>query len=135
MAIRRDDAEQEDEKQSEKQTEKDDREELIKNLKATKQMFFAYVPKGTRGELIVCETKRERDDAAKETKRDIGGGTPVMGTCVGSFRDKVFKLDKEPDDKDKLSDSIKRVVKLATKLNLDPDLQLKSGPIPDEEKA
>jgi hypothetical protein len=130
MARQRDDEEED----NEDQLKEEAREELIKNLKATRQMFFAYVPKGSLGQLVVCLSKSERDQAAKDAKRAIGGGTPVMGTCVGAIGDKVFKLDKKPADAEKLGLAIKKVVKLSTKLNVVPDIQLKSGPIEEEEE-
>jgi hypothetical protein len=52
-----------------------------------------------------------------------------MGTCLGSPGRKIFKLDKEPEDADKLSETIKKVLRLQTKLNVVPDLQLKRGPL------
>ncbi len=112
--------------------EKEDREQLVKNLKATKQMFFAYVPKSTLGELVICVNKRERDEAARDIKSDISGGTPVLGTCLGSLPAKIFKLDKEPADAKRLAESIKRVVKIKAKLNIAPNLQLRNGPIEEE---
>lgn len=114
--------------------ELEQRQELARNLKATKQMFFAYVPKGSLGQLVVCLNKRDRDEAAKAAKSDISGGTPVMGTCLGSLNDKIFKLDKKPANADKLAESIKRVVKITAKLNIEPDIQLKSGPIEEDEE-
>lgn len=131
MAKQRD---EEEEEQDEEEVEKEERAELVKNLKATKQMFFAFIPKGTLGQLVVAVSKRERDQAAKETKSEIGGATPLMGTCSGSLSGKVFKLDREPPDPEKLSLAITRFVKLKAKLNIKPDIQLKSGPIEDEEE-
>jgi imidazoleglycerol phosphate synthase glutamine amidotransferase subunit HisH len=128
MAIRRNE-DDEDNEDNEEQEAKEELAELIKNIKATKQLFFAFVPKGSRGKVVVCTSKTERDQAAKELKKELNGGTPVLGTCLGSPGRKVFKLDKEPEDPDVLSETIKKVLRLQTKLNVVPDLQLKRGPL------
>jgi hypothetical protein len=123
-----------DEEQDEEQAGLEERAELVKNLKATRQMFFAYIPKGALGKLVICLSKSDRDAAAKAAKREISGGPPVLGTCLGPIREKVFKLDRKPAYPEKLEASIRKVVKLATKLNVVPDIQLKSGPIEEEEE-
>src|SRR5262245_1075718 len=110
----------EDEEVDEKQEAKEELAELIKNIKATKQLLVAFVPKGSRGKVVVCTSKTERDQAAKELKKELNGGTPVLGTCLGSPGRKVFKLDKEPEDPDELSETIKKVLRLQTKLNVVP---------------
>jgi hypothetical protein len=129
MAIRRNEDEEDDDGDNEEQEAKEALADLIKNLKTTKQLFFAFIPKGSRGKVVVCSSKTERDQAAKEMKKKLGGATPVMGTCLGSPGRKIFKLDKEPEDADKLSETIKKVLRLQTKLNVVPDLQLKRGPL------
>jgi len=124
MAVQRD---RDDEELSEKEMKDEEKKELIANLKKTKQMFFAYVPKGSLGKLVVCETKRERDEAAKKLKSEISGDTPLMGTCVGSITDKIFRLEKQPGDEEKLGNSLQKVIKLATKLAVEPTFQDKRG--------
>ena len=105
--------ERDDQEQDEEQDEKEERDALIKSLKAYRQMFFAYIPKGSLGKLVVRLSKRERDQAAKEVKKTLGGDAPVMGTCLGSLHGKVFKLDKKPADAEKLGLSMQRVIKRA----------------------
>ena len=45
--------------------DKEVKEELIKSLKVTRLMFFAFVPKSSLGQLVVCVNKGDRDEAAE----------------------------------------------------------------------
>ena len=128
-----DDDDQENEEQ-EKQEEKEEQLELIKGLKAPKPLFFAFIPKGSGGELVVHKSKSERNKLAIEKRREIGGGAPVLGTCSGPWTDKVFVLDKEPSNAEKLQATLKKVIKSSAKLNMIPDIQ-QANQEPDEEEA
>ncbi len=130
------------EKENEKGKKKDDKEEreearkeLITNLKATKQLFFAWVPKGSRGQLVICKSKSERDKAAAAARKEIGGSTPLTGMCSGSHAGKVFKLDKKPADADRLGAAISKVLKESTKLSVTPNLQMRGPIAPPQPKA
>jgi hypothetical protein len=48
----------------------------------SKKMFFAFVPKGSDGKLIVSKAKVPPKLIA-EAKKEIGGGTAVTGMCFG----------------------------------------------------
>ena len=118
---------------NEEELDLEERDQLIRYLKSTKPMFFAYVPKGAMGKLIVRINKSERNTAATAAKKDIGGGSPWFGTCLGPLSAKIFKFDKQPDV-DKMGASIRRVVKKDTSLNVVPDIQLTNGPAGGEEE-
>ncbi len=65
---------------------------LLKGLKAakSKKQFFAFIPKGgSDGKLIVQKTKIKPADIAA-AKKEIGGGMPVTGKCLGPITDMIF---------------------------------------------
>ena len=104
---------------------KEVRADLIKSLKLPRRMFFCFVPKGSLGQLIVTVAKASRDQEAEQTKRKIGGSTLIKGICQGELRNKVFTLDKKHPDTDKLSTTLKLVIKRTTGLSMDPDVKVK----------
>ena len=60
-------------------------EALAAAIKAAKgkPMYFAFIPKGTAdGKLIVAKAKIPPAVIAA-AKKELGGGTPVTGKCVG----------------------------------------------------
>src|SRR5207249_93746 len=59
----------------------------------SKKMFFAFVPKGSDGKLIVSKIKIPTKRIA-ETKKEIGGGNAVTGKCFGDGGITVFQLAK-----------------------------------------
>src|ERR1700688_3109693 len=74
-------------------SEKDD--DLTKALKLAKsrKMFFAFVPKGVGGKLIISK-KRILPKEIVEARKEIGGGTPVTGKCFGPIGNMVFMVAK-----------------------------------------
>ena len=55
-------------------------------------MFFALVPKSNLGQLVISNNKGERDKAAEEARKSIGGGAPIKGICSGPANAKLFQL-------------------------------------------
>jgi hypothetical protein len=108
------------------------RQDLIKSLKLTRKQFFAFVPKGSLGQLVVRVDKADRDREAESTKREIGGGTPVKGICEGGVRDKLFTLDKRYAYPDKLAATLKIVIKRSTGLAVNPTVKIKGAPDEDD---
>jgi hypothetical protein len=64
----------------------------LKQAKSTK-VFFAFVPKGSDGKLIVSKTKIPPKQIA-EAKKDMGGGTAVTGNCFADGSTLVFQVAK-----------------------------------------
>ena len=96
--------------------------ELVTLLKDTKPKFFAFIPQGALGQLIVCKSKSDRDKIAAATKKQGGGGTLVKGTCSGPINKKVFEVAKAPAN---LAVALKNVVKRdAGGLTIVPDVQV-----------
>ncbi len=62
--------------------------EALKMAKA-KPMFFAFILKLPEGKLVVSKTKIPMKDVL-QMKKDMGGGTPIMGTCSGPLDDMTF---------------------------------------------
>jgi hypothetical protein len=90
-------------------------------LARSKKMFFAFVPKGSDGKLIVSKAKISPRLIA-DAKREIGGGTPVAGMCFGDGRTMVFQVAKAVPPT--LAAVIKKIAKRETGLTIDPDFQL-----------
>ncbi len=59
-------------------------------LAKTKPQFFAFLLKLPEGKLVVSKTKIAMKDVL-QMKKDMGGGTPIMGTCSGPLDDMEFK--------------------------------------------
>src|SRR5262245_61005258 len=57
------------------------------------EMYFAFIPKGADGKLIVSRHKIPPHEIA-EAKRQIGAGTTVTGKCLGPSTNMVFKVAK-----------------------------------------
>ena len=85
-----------------------------------KRMFFAFVPKGSEGTLIISKTKIPPRDVA-DAKKEIGGGTPVIGKCYGDGRTMVFEVAKPPPPA--LVAAIKRAAKRQTGLTIEPEFR------------
>src|SRR5262245_50654742 len=105
---------------SDKELKAEEREDLIEKLRATRQMFFAYIPKGSVGKLVLFKSKAERDEGAKKIRREMSGGTPVLGLCSGSISGKKFKLEKKTKEEDakELGERIEKIVWRTTGLRL-----------------
>jgi hypothetical protein len=97
--------------------------ELLAALKKARstEMFFAFVPKGTEGRLIISKAKIPPRDIA-DAKKEIGGGTPVLGKCYGDGRTMVFEVAKATPPA--MVAAIKKVAKKETGLTIDPDIRL-----------
>ena len=97
--------------------------DLTAGLKKAKgaEMFFAFVPKGTDGKLIISKAKIPPKDIA-DAKKEIGGGTPVLGKCYGDGRTMVFEVAKAAPPA--LVAAIKKVAKRETGLTIDPEIRM-----------
>jgi hypothetical protein len=67
---------------------------MLKMAKS-KMMFFAFLPKGADGKLIVSKTKIPPKEIA-EAKKELGANLAVKGRCEGSVSDMTFYVAKEP---------------------------------------
>src|SRR5437660_319468 len=101
-------------------------------LAKSKKMFFAFVPKGTDGKLIVSKTKIPPKLIA-EAKKEIGGGAAVTGKCFGDSGTLVFQVAKAAPAT--LAATIKKVAKRDTGMIIDPDVQLAGDADVEEEEA
>src|SRR5262245_27601328 len=100
----------------------------------SKQMFFAFILKGTDGQLLISKTKIP-PKAIAEAKKEIGG-VPIAGKCSGPIDDMLFQVVKQPPAT--LGAALKKVVKRETGLTIVPNVQLAGdadGAEPEENGA
>jgi peptidoglycan hydrolase-like protein with peptidoglycan-binding domain len=86
----------------------------IKQAKS-KPMFFAFIPKGADGKLMISK-KKIAPKAIAEAKKEIGGGNPITGKCTGPAGDMEFTVAKDPPAT--FLPAIKKVAKRDTGLTL-----------------
>lgn len=104
--------------------------EGLKRAKGGKEMFFAFVPKAPDGELIVSKKKIPPKEIAA-LRKEIGGGTPVVGKCTGPFDNMVFKVAKMSAT---LGPAIKKVAKRKSGFTIIPEIKLaKEAELEEEE--
>src|SRR5439155_13904678 len=60
----------------------------------SKKMFFAFLPKGADGTLIISKTKIPAKEIA-EAKKELGSSMAVKGRCEGPVGDMTFYVAKE----------------------------------------
>jgi hypothetical protein len=99
--------------------------ELLAALKQakSKKMFFALVPKGADGKLIVAKKKVLPKDVAA-AKKAIGGGTPLTGTCFGEGGTMVFVVAKPAAPT--LAAVVKKIAKRDAGLSIDAEFRVSS---------
>jgi hypothetical protein len=95
-------------------------------------MFFAFVPKGSDGKLIVSKVKINPKQIAA-AKKEIGGGNAVTGKCFGDGKTMVFQVAKAAPAT--LGPSLKKIVLRDAGLTIVPDVQLASDADAEEEEA
>jgi flagellar biosynthesis GTPase FlhF len=62
----------------------------------SKEMFFAFIPKGpSDGKLIIAKKKIPAKDIAA-AKKEIGGAKPITGKCSGALGEMVFETASAP---------------------------------------
>src|SRR5262245_56041546 len=98
----------------------------------SKKMFFAFIPKGADGKLIVSK-KRIPPKEIAEAKKEIGGGTPIIGKCFGPLAGMVFQVVKQAPAT--LAPAIKKVAKRETGLMVVPEVQLAADAEAEEEEG
>jgi hypothetical protein len=100
--------------------------ELARALKQahTRPMFFAFIPKGSDGMLIVSP-KEIPPKTIVDAKKAIGGGGLVVGTCSGPLTGMVFRVAKGSPPS--LAAVLKRVIKRETGLHIVVEFQLAAG--------
>jgi hypothetical protein len=89
----------------------------------SKTMFFALVPKGADGKLMVAKKKILPKEVAA-AKKEIGGGTPVTGKCFGENGTMVFLVGKPAAPT--LAALVKKLVKREAGLTIDPEFRVSS---------
>jgi hypothetical protein len=87
----------------------------------SKKMFFAFIPKGSDGTLIISKNKIPPRLIA-EAKKEIGGSTPVVGLCFGDVKNMVFQVVKAVPPA--LAAVIRKVAKRETGLTINPNFEL-----------
>ena len=102
---------------------------LALKMAKTKKMFFAFIPKGPEGKLIVSKKKIPPKEIA-DAKKEIGGGSPITGKCMGAFDSMVFEVAKAPPAT--LAAAIKKVAKRDTGLTIIADFQVAGDADADE---
>src|SRR5262249_43933711 len=90
-------------------------------LAKSRKMFFAFVPKGTDGTLIVSRVKIPPKLIA-DAKKELGGAKPVMGQCFGPLGDLVFQVAKKAPST--MAATLRKVVKRDAGLTIVPDIQV-----------
>ena len=95
----------------------------------TKKMFFAIVPKGTDGKLIIAKKKIPAKDIA-EAKKEIGGSAPVTGKCFQDNGTMVFLVAKPAAPM--LAAVVKKIAKRDGGLSIDPEFRVAGDADADE---
>jgi hypothetical protein len=97
--------------------------ELAPMLKMAKdkRMFFACVIKGADGKLLVSKTKIPPKQI-DETKKEVGGGTPLKGRCTGHLDAMVFQVAKEVSGT--LAATLKKIIKRDAGLAVNLEFQV-----------
>ncbi len=98
----------------------------------SKKMFFAFVPKGTDGKLIVSKSKVNPKVVA-DAKKETGGGTPIIGKCFGDGKNMVFEVKKAAPAT--MVAALKKVIHRDAGLSLIPDIQVAGHAEDDEEET
>lgn len=98
-------------------------EDLVTAIKQakSKKMYFAFIPKGGEGKLLVSKAKIKGKDIAA-AKKEIGGGSAVIGKCTGPLDDLVFEVAKEYPNS--LCAAIKKAAKKDCGLNIFPSFKV-----------
>jgi hypothetical protein len=98
--------------------------ELATSLKLAKgkEMYFAFIPKGSDGKLLVSKRRIPPKEIA-DAKKELGGGKPVIGKCIGPVGAMVFKVAKASAT---LPAAIKKVAKRDAGLTVIAEIQLAS---------
>jgi hypothetical protein len=97
-----------------------------------KKMFFAFVPKGMDGRLLVSKTKIP-PKLIVEAKQEIGASVVVKGKCFGPINNMVFQVAKPAPAT--LAAAIKKVAKRDAGMNLIADFQVAADAESEEETA
>src|SRR5262245_47153237 len=84
----------------------------------SKKMFFAFILKGSDGQLLVSKTKVS-PKAIAEAKKQVGG-VPITGKCFGPINDLVFQVVKQQPPT--LGSALKKVVKRDAGLTIVPNV-------------
>jgi peptidoglycan hydrolase-like protein with peptidoglycan-binding domain len=96
----------------------------------SKRMFFAFVPKGSDGKLIVSKAKIPAKVIA-EAKKEVGGGTPVTGKCTGPINAMEFQVAKAAPPT--FAAALKKVVKRDAGLTIVAEVVVASDADAEEE--
>jgi hypothetical protein len=84
-------------------------------------MYFAFIPGGADGRLIVSPSRVPPKQIA-EAKRWVGGGAPLTGKCSGPAANMVFRVAKAAPAA--LGAALRRVVKRDAGLDIVAHVQL-----------
>jgi peptidoglycan hydrolase-like protein with peptidoglycan-binding domain len=108
--------------------------DLIANLKMakTKKMNFVFIPRGGSDGKLILSKKKIPDKEIAEAKKDIGGGAPIKGKCIGEFGAMMFQVLKAPPAT--MQAALKKVIKLNSGLNVVPNVMTAADAEADEEE-
>jgi hypothetical protein len=95
-------------------------------------MYFAFIPKGPDGKLIVSKA-RVPAKAIADAKKEIGGGAPIIGKCTGGEDGTiVFTVAKAMPS---LGPALKKVAQRDAGMMIKPDVQVASDAEADDAGA
>jgi hypothetical protein len=101
-------------------------------LAKSKKMFFAFIPKGSDGKLILSKKKIPPKEIA-DAKKELGGSNAIIGKCFGPIGNMVFQVVKQPPPT--LEAALKKVAKRDSGLTVIPNVQLAADAEAEEPDA
>jgi hypothetical protein len=98
----------------------------------SKEMFFCFIQKGTEGTLLVSKRKIPPKQIA-EARKELGGGKPISGKCMGPPGGMQFKVAKEVSPS--LATIMKKVIKNTAGIMVAPEFVVDEEVEPGEEEG
>jgi hypothetical protein len=95
-----------------------------------KKMFFAFIPKGSDGKLMISKTKIKAKDLAS-ARKESGGGAPVTGKCFGDGHVMAFEVTKAAPGT--LAAALKKAAHRDAGMAIVPDVRLASHADADDD--
>jgi peptidoglycan hydrolase-like protein with peptidoglycan-binding domain len=95
---------------------------LAKQSKDKKKQFFAFLPKGSEGTLLISKKKIPPKEVA-EAKKESGAGTPITGKVFGGGGTTIVFLVAKAVSAT-IPAMLKKVIKKETGLTVDPEIRL-----------
>ena len=96
------------------------------------KMYFALIPRGSEGKLIVSRS-RIPSEVISQVRKEIGGGTPVTGKCFGPVHKLVFRVAAEPSGT--FAAAIRKIAHRDSGLAIAPEVRVDPGADAEEHEA